>query len=1063
MKRLLVLVPLMVALVAGVMAWESIIPRSYDVDNYKVKGSTVIDEDRCSTFTSVRAPRVTAGAIYPTGETLPIESGADIKGDLNVTGQGLFGEEIIGPRIKIGSPEEDNSTVQVDGSAKAYGMTVYQERDNVEDYAYAAGFRCVHTGDSATLNIRGMNTGAEYEGSGNPAQVTGHTTSGVWKGSNSHNRDITQGYGLFGQVVRNYIGGGGVNSNAGIYVEDPDGSGAITNNFGIYLDRFSRGANNYPFYMETEGDPTYFDGAGDLYIRGVKYTGTATPTPTPTPTETPTPTPTGTPTPTPTPIPTATPNDGDDSHFSTANQIYDFVNVGYRAKIGDVIVVDPDGSGDYTSIADAVAAASGGEVIWITPGTYTLGSRLTVNKAVALVGAYREKCIIQMDNVIEGAMGYTNGVVNLSVANAALENLTIKNTGNGGPTNTTPAVIASAGRADIRNCYIGGNGGRDIFNMLNTADVYCHNVTVEQYKEASSASHLIWVCNSANLTFEHGKIMVKGTGSGPNLATTGNCRFRYTHFDTGSYVVDCSACNELEVWMCTCDATAMFSGSTSYNSLVSYYNRFGDIRGGDATLTGGLSIGGDFNATSGKITGYEGKYTGDVEFWSGHEDGGFLGMLWDFSDNRLQFGDIEHESYDTEVHREAADYLMTQDRFGCSSLLIRGNQAIDNERNTHFRDLDTFGNSHLGTNVDQDTHNVCGATTITLPSGGKVTIKDSSGDTVAEISDTGFLGLYIPADKVQTAYLIRDQDSDGTIFQILDGTNEASKSAPLIRHESAGSDKGMLREIRIAPADDSGSEYLKVWQFEQNDSTAIETRPLWKGQNATTDLWTVDKSGNWDFKGGLVVGDATSDEFEVKDDDPKFPNIGLLAKCDVLVQDTSTGEIGYRPYAGLVAECGGACPIVFYSIDGGGWRCAGEIVKNANGNVFEGIVDIGNVSESITIRIINLKDEIDYLDYVAFIDEREVDRGIFQHLEIPVDDRWTGKRDQVYRHLDYGEYLEFDLETKGHVAVKAIGYYEKPLQDWERDRRKDWLLEMQTVRTLRMNPPRRSKVKAVQK
>lgn len=510
---------------------------------------------------------------------------------------------------------------------------------------------------------------------------------------------------------------------------------------------------------------------------------------------------------------------------------------------GQVVVVAKDG-GDYETIQEAVDSITDSSsvkpyIIMVFPGIYN--ERVTLNEAyVSIVGvspSLKDRMVVIEDaRVVTGSMGYTDGIVNVTASHTSIANLIIRNTGSGSGSNTTPAVICSSGEVSITNVYIGGNGGRDIFSILNTADVTCRNVQVEQYNTGSNASHLIWVCNSSSLTFEYGKIIVKGTGSGPNLATTGDCRFRYTYFDTGSYVVDCSGCDELEFDHCGMISSDFFQGgSGTFNTLKTEMSNYGDV-----------DINGDMDIS------------GDTVIWGGIT----------VSQSSL-FGNLE-----------------------CAELKIDEISVINSSR--------------------------------------EITATKAMIDSI----------------------VINDNDIDGG--------------------------------------------------------------------------GTVDITDDLNVTGSVTCGDASTDDFEVKDDDPEFTNLQLKSVCNCVVVDTSTGEIGYRPYAGLEAECSGACPVVFFRIDGRDWKCMGEIIKNANGNIFDGISFLGEARNHISIRISNMKEETDYLDYVALVREEKPGPGIVKFDEIPLPNRVIRGKDNVYRILEKGESLEIEIDVKGRIWLKAAGFYTKP-------------------------------------
>lgn len=62
---------------------------------------------------------------------------------------------------------------------------------------------------------------------------------------------------------------------------------------------------------------------------------------------------------------------------------------------GAAVVVDVNGSGDYTSVLDAMQAEPEGTVIFIKPGVYNQDMTACLKKRVILIGADRNQCIIR--------------------------------------------------------------------------------------------------------------------------------------------------------------------------------------------------------------------------------------------------------------------------------------------------------------------------------------------------------------------------------------------------------------------------------------------------------------------------------------------------------------------------------------------------------------------------------------------------------------------------------------------------------------------------------------------
>ncbi len=112
-------------------------------------------------------------------------------------------------------------------------------------------------------------------------------------------------------------------------------------------------------------------------------------------------------------------------------------------KKSNIITVAPTGA-DFTSIQDAINAASTGEVVLVYPGTYN--EQVTVNKSnISLVGQDRMNCIIQKEQS-------PNGVLHITANNVEISNLTIYNTYNNPPDQSI--ALSSSIDPPIENVWI---------------------------------------------------------------------------------------------------------------------------------------------------------------------------------------------------------------------------------------------------------------------------------------------------------------------------------------------------------------------------------------------------------------------------------------------------------------------------------------------------------------------------------------------------------------------------------------------------------------------------------
>jgi hypothetical protein len=93
-------------------------------------------------------------------------------------------------------------------------------------------------------------------------------------------------------------------------------------------------------------------------------------------------------------------------------------------KIGNLVVVSDSGDGDYTTITEALAAATSGDTILIDTGTYD--EAITIPDGIGLVGIDRENCIISQGTsgsqyTIQFSAGGTNYLSNCTVLNSRVD------------------------------------------------------------------------------------------------------------------------------------------------------------------------------------------------------------------------------------------------------------------------------------------------------------------------------------------------------------------------------------------------------------------------------------------------------------------------------------------------------------------------------------------------------------------------------------------------------------------------------------------------------------------
>jgi len=145
-------------------------------------------------------------------------------------------------------------------------------------------------------------------------------------------------------------------------------------------------------------------------------------------------------------------------------------------QAGDTLIVDDDGTGDYTSIQDAIDNASSGDYIVVKSGTY--GDQLTVDVSVSIVGGSGENPTIY-------ASSYGVGI-DVSAPDVLISGFEIYGNGSltGGP---FPTIRASAGSIGLYvddndfKVFTGQRGQAALQIMDNVVNVTFSNNEIEKY------------------------------------------------------------------------------------------------------------------------------------------------------------------------------------------------------------------------------------------------------------------------------------------------------------------------------------------------------------------------------------------------------------------------------------------------------------------------------------------------------------------------------------------------------------------------------------------------------
>ncbi len=164
------------------------------------------------------------------------------------------------------------------------------------------------------------------------------------------------------------------------------------------------------------------------------------------------------------------------------------------AASGDIIVVDCNGGGDYTTINDAVGAATGGETIFIKNGEYNEGFTIALEKSLSFVGESQDGVRITGPN--KSLFSATVTAVTLSFTK-----LTILNAGN----STNPAFNfrSSAHDVTITNCTFDNCSSRYGTMQLSGTATIDGCTFLHSKASASSGAGAIYISGAGTYTIKN--------------------------------------------------------------------------------------------------------------------------------------------------------------------------------------------------------------------------------------------------------------------------------------------------------------------------------------------------------------------------------------------------------------------------------------------------------------------------------------------------------------------------------------------------------------------------------
>ena len=169
----------------------------------------------------------------------------------------------------------------------------------------------------------------------------------------------------------------------------------------------------------------------------------------------------------------------------------DVTDVQAQPTVRNTLYVGGVGSGNYSSIQDAIDDANNGDTVFIYTGTYH--ERIIVNQTITIRGEERKY------TTINGTFGGTNGTVVKIYANGVcMENVTVKDSGGGWGYDYAGVKIYSSYNT-ISNCAISQKWDGDGINLINSENNMIINCSIIQcytgiYSDSNS-NNTISQCN----------------------------------------------------------------------------------------------------------------------------------------------------------------------------------------------------------------------------------------------------------------------------------------------------------------------------------------------------------------------------------------------------------------------------------------------------------------------------------------------------------------------------------------------------------------------------------------
>jgi hypothetical protein len=243
---------------------------------------------------------------------------------------------------------------------------------------------------------------------------------------------------------------------------------------------------------------------------------------------------------------------------------------------GNIIKVAKDGTGDFTTIASAIAATSSSSVtnrytVLVYPGKYEITSQIDIRPYVSIVGIDKDQCFLygNIDQVEGGLLAWTMNSFQFRVANLTLENTAVW-TSTEYETARCIYVGSNAHDFKIENCNINSLYGKNAIQINGDSyNFYIENCNIQalyypiSVLQSTTGTQSFWIKNCVltklGVTVDNHAIISEFGTSGTFVnAYFINCEFKSPNDTTcGAFgvankakinLIDCSIENSLYIY-----------------------------------------------------------------------------------------------------------------------------------------------------------------------------------------------------------------------------------------------------------------------------------------------------------------------------------------------------------------------------------------------------------------------------------------------------------------------------------------------------------------------------------